>query len=408
MPFVVATGIECSAPTIAGGVRRDELLLTDHWNRVEEDLDLVVELGISHLRYGIPFHVVAAEPGRLDWRWTDRAMAAIRDRPIEPIVDLLHFGVPDGLTGFGDPRLVDRYVEYVRAFVERYRWVRWYTPVNEPVITATYSAAKGYWNELRSDDRSFVAALENAVTCAVRGTEIIRVARPDAVFLQSDACEAFTPADADDPASVAAATHLTERGFLGFDLTYGRAPSARMRAWLLANGLSEERLDWFLAHGSDAGAIVGLDYYAGNERRVTATGAELPGAAFGLGALARAFHTRYGRPVMLAETNRVSELAGDWLRETWNDLVAAERAGVPVAGYCWYSLTDQVDWDTCLAEANDRVNSLGLVDLERRRRPVAGIFEALARETAATGIAPFAPLADVEPEPDPVAERAAA
>ena len=59
--FVVATGIECSAPVIAGGIRRDELVLTAHVDHVEEDLDLVVELGITHLRYGIPFHLVAAD-----------------------------------------------------------------------------------------------------------------------------------------------------------------------------------------------------------------------------------------------------------------------------------------------------------------------------------------------------------
>lgn len=395
MPFVVATGIECSAPTIAGGLRRDELLLTDHWNRVEQDLDLVVGFGITHLRYGIPFHVVAADPARLDWTWTDRAMAAIRERPIEPIVDLVHFGVPDGLTGFGDPRLVERYEAYVRAFAARYPWVRWYTPVNEPLITALYSAAKGFWNELATDDRSFVAALANAVTCAIRGTEIIRAARPDAVFLQSDACESFVPDDPDDPASCAAATQLTERGYLGFDLTYGRPPSSRMQRWLIENGLPEARLAWLLEHGSDANAIVGLDYYAGNERRVTAAGVELPGEAFGVGELARRFHGRYGRPVMLAETNRVSELATEWLRDTWNDLVAAERSGVPIAGYCWYSLTDQVDWDSCLARPDDHVNSLGLVDLERRARPVAALYEVLARETAATGVAPLAPV-----EPD--------
>jgi beta-glucosidase/6-phospho-beta-glucosidase/beta-galactosidase len=395
MSFIVATGIECSAPTIAGGLRRDELQLTDHWNRVEEDLDLVVGFGVTHLRYGVPFHVVAADPTELDWAWTDRAMAAIRERPIEPIVDLLHFGVPDDIAGIGDPRLVERYAAYVRAFVERYPWVRWYTPVNEPLITALFSASKGYWNELRSDDRSFVAALANAVTCAIRGTEIIRAARPDAVFVQSDACESFVPDDPADPASCAAATHLTERGFLGFDLTYGRAPSARMRRWLIEHGLDEARLAWFEEHGSDEGAIVGLDYYSGTERRVTAGGKELDGEASGLGALARTFHARYGRPVMLAETNRVSDLATDWLRETWNDLVEAERSGVPVAGYCWYSLTDQVDWDSCLAKPDGHVNSLGLVDLDRRRRPVAELYEWLARETTATGIAPFAPV-----EPD--------
>ena len=96
--FVVATGIECSAPRIHGGHRQDELRKTGHWDRVEEDLAAVAAFGISSLRYGIPFHVVAAEPSRFDWAWTDAALAAIRERAIEPIVDLLHFAVPDDLT----------------------------------------------------------------------------------------------------------------------------------------------------------------------------------------------------------------------------------------------------------------------------------------------------------------------
>jgi beta-glucosidase/6-phospho-beta-glucosidase/beta-galactosidase len=382
MPFVVATGIECSAPTIAGGIRRDELVLTGHRDRVEEDLDLVAGMGITHLRYGVPFHLVTADPDRLDWSWTDRAMAALRDRPIEPIVDLLHFGVPDDLWGIGDPALVERYAAYVRAFVERYPWVRWYTPVNEPFITANLSAGVGWWNERRSDDRSFVAALANVVVCAIVGTEIIREHRPDAIFLQSDACEAFRPAT---PAANAIAKFRTERGFLGFDLTYGRRPGPRMTRWLAANGLGEDRLAWFLEHGSAESAIVGLDYYPANERIVDVDGEERLDQRRGFGAIARRFHERYGVPVMLAETNTTSDLASDWLRETWNETVSLVEDGVPVAGYCWYSLTDQVDWDTSLREPNGTVNSLGLVDLDRRRRPVSFLYEELARETVRLG-----------------------
>jgi beta-glucosidase/6-phospho-beta-glucosidase/beta-galactosidase len=130
---------------------------------------------------------------------------------------------------------------------------------------------------------------------------------------------------------------------------------------------------------------VGLDYYEGNERLVTAGGRESPATRLGFGPIARRLHERYGTPVMLAETNTCSERAIEWLTETWNEAVALVDDGIPVAGYCWYSLTDQVDWDTCLREANDTVNSFGLVDLDRRRRPVAGVYEALARSTLAAG-----------------------
>ncbi len=183
MDFVVATGIECSAPAIAGGLRRDQLLLTGHWDRYEEDLDVVTDFGISHVRYGVPFHVVARDPDRLDWTWTDRAFAALRERGIEPIADLLHFGLPDDITGMGDPRLPKRFLAYVEAFTERFPWVRWYTPVNEPFISAFFSAKEGWWNELQRSDQAFVRALDNTASCSIRAMAIIRERRSDAIFL---------------------------------------------------------------------------------------------------------------------------------------------------------------------------------------------------------------------------------
>jgi beta-glucosidase/6-phospho-beta-glucosidase/beta-galactosidase len=76
----------------------------------------------------------------------------------------------------------------------------------------------------------------------------------------------------------------------------------------------------------------------------------------------------------------------DWLAETWNDTIDLREAGLPVRGFCWYSLTDQVDWDTCMREANDTVNSFGLVDMARVRRPVGHAYAELARQARA-GIA---------------------
>ena len=87
--------------------------------------------------------------------------------------------------------------------------------------------------------------------------------------------------------------------------------------------------------------------------------------------------------MMLAETNNHQERAVDWLAETWNDTIEMRDAGLPIRGFCWYSLTDQVDWDTCMREANDTVNSFGLVDMARVRRPVGHAYEALARQAQA-------------------------
>jgi len=381
--FVVASGIECSAPLIGGGVRQDELEKTGHRDRVEEDLALVAAFGIRYLRYGIPFHVVAATPARFDWAWTDRAMAALRTNGLEPIVDLLHFGLPDDLRGFGDPRLAGRFVSFVEAFADRYPWVRYYTPVNEPLISARFSAQLGWWNERRTDDASFVAAIDQAASCAVLGMAAIRARRPDAIFLQSDTCEGYTPAV---PAAKEQAQFLNELRFLAWDLTYGRRPGALVTAWLAANGLGEERLAWFTQHGSSESCIVGHDFYAGNEWLVEADGStHLRDDPGGYAAQARDYHAHFGLPFMLSETNMEGRAAEDWLATVWNDAIALRNEGLPIRGVCWYGFIDHVDWDTALREVNDRPNACGLVGLDRRPHPVGERYRALA-EAALEGV----------------------
>lgn len=385
--FVVAAGVECSAPVIAGGIRMDELRATGHWDRVESDLAQIAASGIRSLRYGVPFHVVAADPARLDWAWTDRAFAALRASGIDPIADLLHFGLPDDLEGFIDPRLPDRFAAYVAAFVERYPWVRAFTPVNEPFVSAVFSARNGWWNERRTDDRSFALAIDRVSECVVRAMAIIRAARPDAVFLQSDACEGYLPADA---AALPEATFRNALRFVTFDLSYGRRPAPVVVDWLAANGIGEERLAWFAANGSTEGCIVGHDYYAGNEWVVAADGAMRQATERqGYAALAREYHAHLGLPFMLSETNFEGPDAPDWLAETWNAALGLRLEGLPIRGYCWYGFIDHVDWDTCLREPNGRQNPCGLVGLDRRPHPVGERYQALAHAALAGELHPI-------------------
>ena len=58
-------------------------------------------------------------------------------------------------------------------------------------------------------------------------------------------------------------------------------------------------------------------------------------------------------------------------------MVQLRRDGVPIMGFTWYSLTDQVDWDSALRENDGRVNALGLYDLDRRIRPVGEAYRHL-------------------------------
>jgi hypothetical protein len=56
------------------------------------------------------------------------------------------------------------------------------------------------------------------------------------------------------------------------------------------------------------------------------------------------------------------------------------NVGIPTVGFTWYSLTDQVDWDTALREQNGNVNPLGLFDLDRNIRPVGTAYKKLIQD----------------------------
>jgi hypothetical protein len=69
--------------------------------------------------------------------------------------------------------------------------------------------------------------------------------------------------------------------------------------------------------------------------------------------------------------------AVDWLWKQWANVLRVRNNGVPVVGFTWYSLTDQVDWDSALREENNRVNPLGLYDLDRSIRRVGVAYKEL-------------------------------
>ena len=86
--------------------------------------------------------------------------------------------------------------------------------------------------------------------------------------------------------------------------------------------------------------------------------------------LVEQYYRRYGVPIFHCETNRIDAHAVAWLDEQWSDVVALRAAGVPITGFTWYSLTDQIDWQHLLRWSRNDLHPVGLYDLERRIRPV--------------------------------------
>ena len=379
--FIFATGIENSYPTIQGGtVRVDEMEKCGHYQRWREDFDCTQELGISFLRYGPPIHTTFVGPGKYDWSFADETFAELRRRGITPIVDLCHFGVPDWIGNFQNPDFPELFAEYARDFARRFPWVQLYTPVNEMYVCAMFSARYGWWNEQLQSDRAFVTALKLIVKANVLAMHAILDVREDALFIQSESSEYF---HAENPKAIKPAEILNTERFLSLDLNYGRRVNSEMYEFLADNGMTREEYHFFLEHDVRHHCVMGNDYYATNEHRVAPDGGtRAAGEVFRVLRRSRGSITSgTGLPVMHTETNTWQGPNGDeavnWLWKEWANVLRLRNDGVPMLGFTWYSLTDQVDWDTALRENRGTLNPLGLFDLDRKIRPVGTAYKQL-------------------------------
>jgi beta-glucosidase/6-phospho-beta-glucosidase/beta-galactosidase len=383
--FLFATGIESSYPIIEGPdgkpLRVDEMEKTGHYRRWKDDLALVSELGIDALRYGPPWYRVHTGPGRYDWEFTDQVFAEIRRRGILPIVDLCHFGVPDWIGNFQNPEFPHFFAEYARAFAQRFPWVELYTPVNEMYVTAKLSAIKGLWNERLASDQAFVTAVKHLARANILAAQAILESQPDARFIQSESSEYYHPSD---PSAMEWARHLNELRFLALDFTYGYDVCGRTYEFLMDNGMTREEYHFFLDHSIRKHCIMGNDYYAVNEHTAYPDGRVDVCEMFGYYVITKQYYERYRLPVMHTETNNRDEGSKEknarvWLEKQWSNLMRLKADGVPILGFTWYSLIDQVDWDSSLVKDAGKLNRFGLCDLERRIQPVGEAYRDLIR-----------------------------
>ena len=393
--FLFATGIENSYPTIASGVRIDQMEKCGHYARWEEDFALVRDLGLNALRYGPPYYRTHVAPDRYEWDTADAPMLRLRELGIEPIADLCHFGVPAWLGGFQDAAFPVLFADYARTFARRYPWVRYFTPVNEIFICASFSALRGWWNECESSDAAFVRALRNLCMAHELAVEAILSERSDAIIVQGESIEHFHAAGRE---ATKEADRLNGLKHLSLDLTLGHELGHGMAAYLNDHGVTSNDLSFFRERRAVGQRWLGTDYYLTCEHRVAASGRMTTSRrALGFRELALQYHRRYGIPLFHCETNRVSGHAVAWLDEQWGAIVSLRSAGVPVRGFTWYSLTDQIDWQHALRIERNDLYPVGLYDLQRRPRPVADRYREIVKNWRAALSATEPKTAEAEP-----------
>jgi dTDP-4-dehydrorhamnose reductase len=367
-PLELWGGLEATIVRI-GDRFRDQIAETGHSERIE-DLDRIAALGIRTLRY--PFLWEAISPDRPDearWEWHDERAERLRALGIRPIAGLVHHGSGPAYTSLVDPSFPELLAQHAANVARRYPWIDLYTPVNEPLTTARFSALYGHWYPHARTDALFFRALVNECRATILAMREIRKITPAAKLVQTeDIGRVFST-----PALAYQAEFENDRRWLSFDLLFGRF--TRRHPWwsvLVASGIAERDLDE-IADGGVMPDIVGLNTYLTSERYLDQRLARYPEHLWGgngrnIYADAEAVRVRsleglvgpeqrirevwdrYGAPIAVTEVHhgctRDEQLR--WLVEVWRAAEALRQAGADIRAVTIWSLFGAVDWNSLL------------------------------------------------------------
>jgi len=398
-PLELWLGIEATVNR-TGSEYQDQMVLSGVQDRLS-DLERIASTGARRVRFPVLWERVAPHSlEEMDWTWTDSRLHRLRNLGVDPIAGLLHHGSGPRYTDLLDSQFPQKLAQYAGAVARRYPWLEHYTPVNEPLTTARFSALYGLWYPHARDTASFLRTLVHQLRGTQLAMQAIREVNSSAKLVQTEDL-GFTrstfklryQADFDNL-----------RRWLSLDLLCGRVDS-RHELWdyLLEHGLRERDLTPFLEHPC-APDIVGINTYVTSERFLDGrlehhnpdqhggngrdgyvdleTVRVFGGPIGGFAARARETHERYALPLALTEVHLgcTREEQMRWLLEAYRAALELRAEGADVRALTLWSAFGAFEWNSLLIRQEGHYES-GLWDV-RAPEPRATALVKMAQHIA--------------------------
>lgn len=392
-------GVECTVNRV-GNAFFDQAERSGHSRRLT-DLNLFSMLGISALRCPLLWERTAQESSTLcNWSWSDKYLKHMQDFKITPIVGLVHHGSGPAYTGLLERDFATGLAKYARRAVERYPWITHWTPVNEPLTTARFSALYGHWYPHERSEAAFWLALVNQIDATRLSMHEIRAVNSAALLIATeDVGHTYATADLEGQARF---DNL--RRWMTWDLLCGRVvPSHPFWDRLVGFGL-EERLH-ALADDPCPPDIIGINHYLTSDRFLDHRIERYPPNAVGensygrfadveaarvvvpydggLETAMRETWDRYAIPIALTEVHNgcTREEQMRWMQEAWSSACRLRREAVDVRAVTAWSLLGSYDWDRLLTVNEGRYEN-GVFDLRGgspRATAMVPLLQAIAK-----------------------------
>lgn len=374
-PLEMWGGIECTVVRI-GDTWRDQVRETGHHEH-PDDLARIAELGIRTLRYPVLWERChPGQPGSCGWAWHDQRLESLRQLGISPVVGLLHHGMGPVGTGLLELGFAEGLAAHAGQAAERYPFVQWWAPVNEPLTTARFACLYGHWHPHEHDEGAFLRATVAQCRAVLLSMRAIRAHSPHAKFVQTENLGySFST-----PQLQGQAEYENERRWLSLDLLCGRVDRSHpWRTHLVAQGVAARDLDE-LATGEATPDMIGINHYVTSDRFLDhrlhrypahlhggnghtayvdteAARIDLPIEESGWVMALRNTWQRYGMPIAITEAHLGCNDPHEqvrWLMEAWGAALSMRAEKADIRAVTAWALLGLVDWDTMLRERNGR------------------------------------------------------
>ena len=121
---------------------------TDHWNRLEEDTQLLVDLGVKTYRFSLEWAKIEPQDGKWSQKALDhykKEIILLKKNNIKPFITLSHFSLPYWFAqkgGWASPEAPSHFLRYVEKVYEELSplGVESWVTFNEP----TWNLISGY------------------------------------------------------------------------------------------------------------------------------------------------------------------------------------------------------------------------------------------------------------------------
>ncbi len=136
-------------------IRHDEVQLIRHDEFLDEDYQLLVDIGCAGVRDAARWYVTHTAPDTYDWSWLDRVVTAAEKYKLPLYLDLWHYGYPDWLD-FMSEDAVEHFTDFARRIARRYPSLKYWCIANEPSLLVDFGGQQGKWSPFLVDQGTVV------------------------------------------------------------------------------------------------------------------------------------------------------------------------------------------------------------------------------------------------------------